>query len=373
MTRRHAAAELGDDWFASEESPRVGLVTELQRIRRRARVRWVSVLLLAGAITTAATYKFATKPHLVEAEVVLALTEGAFAAQHTGVPADQLREYVNTILLPDKQLIALIERRDLYPLRKQAGPQFAISSLRDQLDIAIWKNSFLTYDAADSNARKSARIGITVADTDPDRAFTLAEDLASIAIVQHELERERISRSVAQEVALMRKTLEDRLSRLDRTLAQKQSAYERARTAGDNAVAAQLVLDRAALSAERKSAADQQLAISQSREGIADQIAAAGLDLSLGIVEERRPDRPERAAFVLILVVVVVGTGSLIGAAMVIGAFDSRIHDTDDVARLGLPVLGHVPGFAGDTVGSLRSRGARRPRVGSVLRWRSLR
>ena len=57
----------------------------------------------------------------------------------------------------------------------------------------------------------------------------------------------------------------------------------------------------------------------------------------------------------------------------VLGAFDSRVHDTDDVERLGLPVLGHVPGFAGDHVGSLEARGVLRARVPSFLRWRSQR
>ena len=38
---------------------------------------------------------------------------------------------------------------------------------------------------------------------------------------------------------------------------------------------------------------------------------------------------------------------------------------------LGLPVLGHVPGFAGDQVGSLAARGYKRARVPLFLRWRS--
>jgi hypothetical protein len=71
------------------------------------------------------------------------------------------------------------------------------------------------------------------------------------------------------------------------------------------------------------------------------------------------------------MVAVVVGTGSLLGSALLLGAFDSRVHDTDDVARLGLPVLGHIPGFAGDNVGSMQARGAARARVPSFLRWRS--
>jgi capsular polysaccharide biosynthesis protein len=46
--------------------------------------------------------------------------------------------------------------------------------------------------------------------------------------------------------------------------------------------------------------------------------------------------------------------------ALYIGAFDTRIHDLDDVARLGIAVVGQVPGFPGDEVGSLRERGVTR-------------
>ena len=78
-------------------------------------------------------------------------------------------------------------------------------------------------------------------------------------------------------------------------------------------------------------------------------------------------------ALPLALTLLVVGSGALVGAMLFLGAFDPRVHDTDDVARLGFPVLGHVPGFPGDQVGSLRSRGARRARVPWYLRWRSRR
>jgi hypothetical protein len=111
--------------------------------------------------------------------------------------------------------------------------------------------------------------------------------------------------------------------------------------------------------------------IATSPEALADRIAEAGLDLSVDIVAEKRPNRPESKGLLIAMMLVVVGVGALIGSALVLGAFDSRVHDTDDVERLGLPVLGHVPEFPGDTVGSLEARGVQRARVPSFLRWRS--
>ncbi|MBL9019584.1 MAG: hypothetical protein JNL83_35670, partial [Myxococcales bacterium] len=197
---RPTLSQLGDDWYESEESTRAGLVTELQRMRRRFLARPLPVLLLAALITSAIAYKIHKKQPLVEAEVILALSEGQLGQGHAGIPADDLRQYVSNVLLPDKQLLALIEKKDLYSLRKKLGDQFALEQLREQMEIDIWKNSFVYFDDEDSEARKSARIGITVMDTDPAKASDLAHELANIAIVQHELERERIARAVEAEI-----------------------------------------------------------------------------------------------------------------------------------------------------------------------------
>ena len=95
--------------------------------------------------------------------------------------------------------------------------------------------------------------------------------------------------------------------------------------------------------------------------------------LTLAVVDESRPERPTHSGLILVMVAAVVGTGALLGSALLLGAFDSRVHEPDDVARLGLPMLGHVPGFAGDNVGSMRTRSAAPSRVPSFQRWRFLR
>src|SRR5689334_15396622 len=106
-----------DQWYESEQPTRRAMIAELQRIRSRTRVRPIPVILLTALVTAGITYKVATKPLVVEAEVVLALTEGALSSQRTGMPVDQLRAYVTQVLLPDKRLLALVEKYDLYRLR----------------------------------------------------------------------------------------------------------------------------------------------------------------------------------------------------------------------------------------------------------------
>jgi len=365
--------EIGDGWYESEEPTRHGMVTELQRVRRRMAVKPWPVILLAVLITAAVTYKIATKPRIYEADVVLALQEGQLSVSTRSIPFGELRGYVASVLMPDAKLMKLIEKRNLHRLRRKFGDQYALTELRDQVEIGVWKNSFMFYADEDANAQKSARIGITVIEGDPDLAFEIAHDLASIVIETHEEQRQKIGDELAREVKLMRERMHTRLSEVENALAVKQTAAAMATDSGKQGLSAALQVDISALAAERKHLQTQLRIIAQSPEMFADVSTRAGLDTTLTVVEERRPTQQEQNAFALILVVVVVGTGALLGSAVFLGAFDSRVHDTDDVSRLGLPVLGHVPGFPGDHVGSLGARGALRARVPSFMRWRSQR
>lgn len=371
MTRNPKPPPLGDGWFQSEEPTRLGLVFELRRMVLRFRVRPLPALLLAVIVTSGIGYKIIKKPKLYEADVVLALTEGAQFSGKSGIPFDQLRAYVTSTLMPDSKLLKLIEDRNLYRLRRTLGPQWAVEQLRDQLEVEIWKNSFVYYDQEDYRARKDARIGLTVVDSDPDQAMTLVRDVASIIIETHEQQRRMIAAALSGKIAMMRETLDKRLSELTAILSVKQAALATATQAGDSRLAAALFTELISLAHDQQVAEDQLSVILKSPEAMADQLTAAGLGMRIDIVEERRPERPEQSWLPLALTLMVVGTGALFGAVLFLGAFDPRVHDTDDVARLGLPVLGHVPGFPGDTVGSLRSRGARRARVPWYLRWRS--
>ncbi|MGE0871054.1 MAG: hypothetical protein AB7P03_20995 [Kofleriaceae bacterium] len=368
MHERHA-----DDWYDAEEPTRLAFVAELQRIRRRVRVRPFRVVLLAALITGAIGYKIATREKMVEAEVVLALTEGEMSVDQDSLPADQLKEYVTSVLLPDKRRIELIEKHNLFRLRHRLGDQYALSELESQLVIEVWRNSFAYYDIEVRNVEKSARIGITFLDTDPDRALAVTHDLAQIAIDTHDANKQRLADQVSAEVKRLRGGLEREVATLEDDLVTKQADLGSAKLHGDTKQTAALSVDIAALTYELKRAREQLSKVVGSSDEVAGQASVAGLGTTLEVVEQRRPERPAHTQFVFAIVMVVVGTFAVIGSAMIVGAFDARVHDTDDVERLGLPILGHVPGFPGDHVGSMDARGAGRRRVPSFLRWRLLR
>lgn len=360
-----------DAWFESEPQTRQATIAEIQRIRRRTRARPIPVILLAALITGAVVYRIATKPMHVESEIVLALSEGTMSDKgDSGLPVEELKSYVSDVLLPDKPLAAVIEKYGLYPLRRTHGMQWAIDQLREDIEIEIWKNEFRYYED-DRTAPRSARIGITFGDTDPDRAYEVAHDLAEVVIATAQTQREQVTKKLSDETNAARDRLTARLAEIDKLSSEEALKLITAQRLHHEAAVQSANLDLIQLASERKDASHQLSQAVTSRDALAFDIADAGLDMSLTIVEERRPVPPEHRNFTLALVGVVVGLGALLGSALVVGAFDSRVHDGDDVERLGLPLLGHVPGFPGDKVGALVTRSASARRVPSFERWRS--
>lgn len=338
------------------------MIAELQRVHRRARAHWVTVLALAALVAGGLVFFIVHKHRQLEAQVTLALTEGVLTGEKSGVPARELKEYVDSVLLSDANLAEVIEKENLVPLRKKLGMPFAIEQVRGQLEIEVWKNTFLYYFDEEATNRKSARIGITVLDGDPDRAYDTAKAIAAVMVRAHEEERARITGSVAEEVALFREGLETELATLNGEVSAQEAMIKAARAKGNIGLAASLEVELVSLEQRVKQHAQVLTQVSTSRDAIADRISAAGLDVTLAVVDERRPDRPEWNTFGLILVCCVIGSAAVFGAAMIVSTFDTRIHDGDDLSRFGLSLLGHVPAFTGDRVGAMRARSLKEQR-----------
>lgn len=356
-----------DSWYESEESTRLGMIVEVQRIRRRMRTRPGPIFLITLIGSVLLTWKIATRPVMVTSEVVLALSQGELSEHDTALPVDELRQYVLNVLLPDKKLSELIEKKNLSPSRHLTGMQFALDSLREQFEIDIWKNTFEQGNEGD----RSARIGITVTDTNADRGYDLARDLAGVVISSAQDQRLQMTRLLASRVTEMRDSAASRLEELTRESTEKEIAIAQARQDGKLALAQAYNLELAQLFHEQQSAIKTITDVATSKDSLAERITEAGLDLSVTVVDERRGQPPQHREFIFAMIAVVVSLAVLMGTALIMGAFDSRVHDSDDVARLGLTILGHVPGFPGDEVGSLEARGVSRARVPSFSRWRS--
>ena len=156
-------------------------------------------------------------------------------------------------------------------------------------------------------------------------------------------------------------------SALDRQIGTTGLALSQARAAHDDERAQTLRAELSLLAARQHQARIKLAALEagvRSDRLRADAIAG-GLGLNLQVVSARPPGHEVGQGVRLGLIALVLFALFLPSAAILVGAFDPRIHDQDDVSRLGFTAVGHLPGFAGDRIGSLRARGVKRRRTAS--------
>jgi hypothetical protein len=357
----------GGDWYESEPPLGRQWVAELQRLKRRARARPFVILTLAALLTGAVMVLIVTKPRLARARVVIAVTEGNLGLGRTPTSMGELREYVDTVLLPNAALLPIIEENAWrFPLRRKLGDAYALSELRDTFEIEVWRNYFLYQYSIDE--RRSARIAITVTHTDRDFAVELARRLAAIVIDGENQQRQAAALALVAEGTRIIARAHERVAAAQVTLNESTVALAKAELAGADARASALRMEVAALSAAHRREQEKLDTLNRNAgaEVLDAAVTGAGLGMGLEIADERLPP-PEGGGRTLTLVVL--GTALFLFmlplVSIAIGSFDSRIHDVEDVSRLGFPVVGHVPSFPGDSAGSLRDRGVRRRRVPS--------
>jgi hypothetical protein len=209
------------------------------------------------------------------------------------------------------------------------------------------------------DAPRSARIAISYTDADPERGFEIVHQIADVMTAAQNDHIIKLADQLSEDAG--RALAEARAQASDLELQVAEAAVALAR--------AERSADPAQFAAMRMHTVELQRKLYRENERVAGLISRADADLataevirsghaiSLGIVEEVKPfdDGPPPLYFQIILgtmfFFVVLPTVSLF-----VGAFDTRVHDREDVERLGLPVLGHVPPFPGDDVGSLRRR-----------------
>jgi hypothetical protein len=353
----------GRDWLAAEES--LGTWRrELARLKRRARARLGLTIGTAALATVAALWFVGRRVPPAETRVLIRVSESPLLRQDSPLPSGELAEYLWDVAFSNQNLDAIIEEHDLYPLARARGAPVALETLRDDVDLEVYRNYFLNQRGINDPSR-TARIVVKYAHKDPETSIKVARDLARLIIATESSRRTASSLDLA---GLADRTLaktNDLLDQRQRELAAATAEVTLAKKRGDRdrVGALQVVMARLTRDVRRHQMAVKQARESKRRADFMHSIDERGIGLVFEVVDERPPprppDRPTRlahlallglASFLLLLPVCAVG----------VGAFDGRVHDREDVSRLGLEVLGHVPPFRGAGVGSLNERRGRR-------------
>ena len=284
---------------------------------------------------------------------------------------DQLHDYVVNVLLPAKKLTKLIEDLDLYPLRKKQGPEYAIGMLSESADVDIYENYFLW--EYDPSAPRTARIGISVHDVDSNRAYETAKGMAKIVVATAAEEREKAVPMLRKQTAEAIKETHDRVAQLERDAAAAHLALQEAKKAGaepSKIAVLELREARTIASLRRGQQQVEVVTLNTTNDSALAASTESGLGLDIQIVDERRPPPAVNHRFQFVIIGFILAFVVAFVSSLFVSSFDSRIHDDEDITRTGLTLVGHVPKFPGDDVGSLSARGIGRRRVTSYRPWR---
>jgi hypothetical protein len=345
------------DWLDSE-SELLSWRRELDRLKRRARARLLRTLVMAGLATLAVVYMVARRVPLAESRILIRVTEGSVLREDAPVSSRDLGQFLNDSALSNRNLIQIIRKHRLYPLEQARGDLYALEEMRAHLSLEVYRNYFLEARGYNADVR-TARILVRFLDDDPGVSFQVASDVAQLIIDSEARRREQTSRGLAGITQRAVDTAMALLQERQEELLDRRGALIDARRKDDKEeiAAIQVDISRLTKDVDNQSVAVSKVRADKARADLKLALESQGINLFYEIVDERPPAPPPSgkeirlamiglAAFIIILPL----------CAIAVGAFDSRLHDTEDVQRLGLEVVGHVPRFPGFGVGSMRAR-----------------
>jgi hypothetical protein len=291
----------------------------VQRLARRARSSgpvWVLVALAASGVFV---WRQSRKRQNYEVTVVVRIEDGSSGSNGAALNGGALRAYINEVAFTSANLQALIRKHSREFPKAATDPIAALAHLDESMDVIYADNEFLE-ERGPNDPPRAARIGIEYNASDPETAWTMAHELADLMVgstvagQKADLERE----AAVAAVALQRSQVE--LAQLVRNSASSNAyaiaaARDRWRSAQEADVAAQLAL-RAVIG----------------RQTLRFDVGTPG----------RKPEPISRtkaliSGFMTMLLVM------LVAAALLAGAFDPRVLEADDLAPIGLGLLGKFP------------------------------
>lgn len=346
-------------WLSAEPDASV-MLEDLRRLGRRNRNHPWPLLLLVLAAVALGLYRGATYRPVYEARIALRIIENDVGLDTRPRPAAALRAWVSTVALSEGNLIQVLERYNPYPRARLRGMDQAVEELRDDIEVDVWRNEFLSEDPRDVLGR-AARVAIGYKHADAAVAWNVVE-----ALVKATVEEQRQMRKA--QVAYLARGLDPALQRAREELAQRQVEFARAQVESARSRMASVRLFGLREDIERLQGDVDRLRVSRDEAQLRLQVENLDLGLQADIIDQERPQpRPYRAR-VMAFFALVFGLCALVLGGVVLKAFDRGVYDIEDVRRLGYSVWGALPPYPGDGVGRMAQR-LQAARKGQGPRW----
>jgi hypothetical protein len=271
--------------------------------------------------------------------VVLLVHDTALRPLGDDLGLGALHTFVNDLAFTSEHLLQVMKRHMKAFPDAEKDPLSALGELREQMKVSIVQSDFIG-DRLPEDPPQSAWITIHLNGAEPELTWTIAHELADLLITS--------------------------------TLAAQRSLLER-ELAGATAAVTHIEATIADLSkGADPTANDPPLARERARWAKAKEAEAAAR-LTLRVADEHRalffeivdPGRvPPLVTMTAVLVTTFFSTvmGAMVTLALLAGAFDPRVLDTEDLTSLGLPHLGDLPPLGAARHG-VREGGSREARV----------
>ena len=242
--------------------------------------------------------------------------------------------------LSEGNLIQVLERYNPYPRARLRGMDQAVEELRDDIEVDVWRNEFLSEDPRDVLGR-AARVAIGYKHADAAVAWNVVE-----ALVKATVDEQRQMRKA--QVAYLARGLDPALQRAREELAQRQVEFARAQVESARSRMASVRLYGLREDIERLQGEVDRLRVSRDEAQLRLQVENLDLGLQADIIDQERPQpRPYRAR-VMAFFALVFGLCALVLGGVVLKAFDRGVYDIEDVRRLGYSVWGALPPYPGE-------------------------
>ena len=328
-------------WIESEKRE-TKIRFELRRLKNRAKARPLLLCFcsLASALLLI-SYKLSKKENY-KASVVIRVTEGSIYRENSPLAGQRMDEYLRSVTLTNTQMLDIVKEFSLYPIKRAKGDQYAIDEIRSASKIKIVNNYFAAGHYLASSAR-TAQITVEFSHKESKTAYDVVKRLSNAMISNERKRREKVGQDLLTIAAKTKKVASDHVAVVQDNIASTQLLWLTAQEAKDAKKSGQLKVALKGLEKRYRRLQTTLMKLDKNTQDAAMMLKAdeANLGLQFKVVDERAPLPQKRPSVVFVLSALLGLTLLLLPFfSILIGAFDFRILDKNDLERLGFSTLG---------------------------------
>jgi hypothetical protein len=329
-------------WIGDEPAGRES-IAEVERLLRRAVRR--PLLTLAFALLAAALL-FAwqlRRPPVFSARAELLLRENALSSDRTILSRADLRSFVENVAFSSSRLQEVMDRHGLFRSEAARSPVLAMAEMRRSVEVDILQDYFAE-DRLERTPSRTARIVVTFTADEPEQAMVVVRDLG-LLVARAELGRhaEKARQQAGFAGAAAAETREE-ATRTRGELAALEAASVAAPAKISSAQRVKIAFLRAWLTKLERRRSELEQEHTQFDLAAAAEDKQAGTRVHLASLQTGSEGRHDDGQW-LRRKAAIAGAAGLVLALLLVGAFDPRLYDADDIQRAGSLALGtlHAP------------------------------